>query len=188
MVSIDRTTFRYASCYCEENVWHLAQQDLIGASEGRVVFISNAVQCCPMWCQRAAPNKEKPAVWDYHVVYLARHEDERWWVYDLDTILAFPVGLELYLGSTFPPAEWLEGGLRPSFRVVGRDEFLRTFASDRSHMRDGNDWKALPPPWPLIGTAISSMNLFDFVDMERAFVGEVLSLESLRERYAGAGD
>jgi hypothetical protein len=186
MAELDRASFRYASCYCEENVWQLAREERIEHAKGRVVFISNAKRCCPMWSQRAASSPEQPALWDYHVIYLARRTDERWWVYDLDSTLAFPVGAELYLQSTFPRLERLEAELRPSFRVVAREEFLRTFATDRSHMREGDLWRAPPPPWPLIRTEASTMNLFDFVDMEKAFVGEVLTLEMFRARFLQA--
>jgi hypothetical protein len=178
---MDRSDFAYASCYCEENVWHLAQDQRIAHDQAFVVFVSNKRQCCPMWSQRSAPSASVPAVWDYHVVLLARGGDAPWMIYDLDSTLPFPVGVDAYLAGTFPFAS--PPDLAPMFRIVERAELIRTFASDRSHMREGMMWKAPPPPWPPIQVESIRMNLFSFVDMERPFAGEVISADALLGRF-----
>ena len=75
----------YTSCYCEENVYLLAQrmtQVLSGHSpEDRpelfVVFISSLLQRTPIWCQASnASSPEDPVLWDYHVVLLQRDLEE----------------------------------------------------------------------------------------------------------------
>ena len=68
------------------------------------------------------------------------------------------------------------------FRLVEAERFLATFSTDRSHMRSEEGWIALPPSWDPPQAHVGAMNLFDFVDMESGFEGEVLSLAELRER------
>jgi protein N-terminal glutamine amidohydrolase len=182
---IDRSLFAYASCYCEENVWHLAGDPRIEGDARFVVFISNRDRTCPVWSQRAAPDPNRPALWDYHVVYLVEAGSEAL-VYDLDTTLEFPCRLDAYLRSSFPHAGRIERSLAPRFRVIEADRFRATFASDRSHMTEHGRWKAVPPPWPLIRTAESAMNLDRFVDVESTFDGELFDLEGLRRRFVRA--
>src|SRR2546421_12646824 len=100
MTRLDRKQFRYAACYCEENIWHLAGDARILGDERHVVFISNAARCCPLWAQRSSPHPSEPALWDYHVVYLVSVRGTTL-VYDLDTTLEFPVPLKEYLEATF---------------------------------------------------------------------------------------
>jgi hypothetical protein len=69
------------------------------------------------------------------------------------------------------------------FRLVEADRFLSTFASDRSHMKERGQWKALPPSWPTIRTATSEMNLDRFVDVTDPFEGEVLDLPAIGARF-----
>ncbi|RDX52697.1 hypothetical protein OH76DRAFT_1399945 [Lentinus brumalis] len=70
---------RYTSCYCEENVYLLAQTfvEEAGASshakpwpwEIYVVFISNGGKTVALWSQKA---RAGVVVWDYHVVLVLR--------------------------------------------------------------------------------------------------------------------
>ena len=160
---------RYCAFFCEENVWHLcADADAIDipVDERRVVFISNARRQVVMRHQRAGAGG--PVVWDYHVVLLAGGK-----IWDPDTTLGFGVELKRWARESFVD---LEPALAPRFRVIDAPTFLKTFASDRSHMKgpDGRPLKP-PPPWPPIGTG---MNLMRFVDMEAPFVGDLLSLDA----------
>ncbi len=157
----------YQAFYCEENVWHLA--DRMRDRARTVVFISNAERTCALWQQRAAP-AGLPVVWDYHVVLGAGGL-----VYDLDSRLGSPIAIDDWIAGTFPIP--LPDALAPRFRVIDGDRFLEVFASDRSHMRSGEGWRALPPPWPPIG---QGMNLMRFVDMESEFEGRVVELSGLR--------
>jgi hypothetical protein len=132
-----------------------------------------------MWNQRAATSPHAPVLWDYHVVLLAEGPLE---VFDLDSCLGVPCTLAQWLKGTFPEDRRVEPSYQPSFRVVDADCFIRTFASDRSHMRtpDGA-WQAPPPKWPAIHTASQTMNLMSFVDLQAPFVGRVLSLREMHQ-------
>ena len=163
---------RYAACYCEENVWHLCHHPAPAEGARHVVFVSNASRACPLWAQRAAPAPGQPVVWDYHVLLVAGGR-----VWDLDSVLDFPAPLADYLAATFRPSP---PGFAPRFRVVAAADYLRRFASDRSHMRgpDGG-WLAAPPPWPPIGAPGEPSNVMRFVDVEAPFVGDLTDLAGL---------
>jgi len=170
-------TIRYCPYFCEENVWHLCTDDRvtrnrepIPVEDRRVVFISNARGRVAMRKQRAGGHQT--VLWDYHVVLLAGGN-----VWDLDTTLGFPAGVEEWVKGSFFP---LRSDFAPRFRVVDAPTYLRTFGSDRSHMLgpDGTPLKPFPT-WPRIGVG---MNLPSFADMETPFHGELFDLESFRAR------
>jgi protein N-terminal glutamine amidohydrolase len=178
-----RAKHAYAPFYCEENVWHLAGDPRIEADERFVVFISNGDRACLLWSQSQSPAPDRPVVWDYHVVLVARRGEERL-VYDLDTKLEFPERLERYLLATFPIDELIDPRLRPRFRVVGADTFRAKFASDRSHMLVRGKYRAPPPEWPCIRTDTETMNLDRFIDMGHAGEGEVFeNIGALMRRF-----
>ncbi|HEU4537460.1 MAG TPA: protein N-terminal glutamine amidohydrolase [Polyangiaceae bacterium] len=169
----------YTSQYCEENVWHLCQDPAVQLEDAHVAFVSNAARACALWMQRASPGRRAPVVWDYHVVLLGRRDG--WKVWDLDSRLPCPVDAFEYLRETFPRPRAVPPPLRPRFRVVPRAAFLGAFASDRSHMREGDDgWLAPPPSRPAIRTADETMSLMRFVDTERPYLGELFDLAGLR--------
>jgi hypothetical protein len=164
---------RYCPYFCEENVWHLCADPgavAVPVEERRVVFISNARRQVVLHRQRAGGGG--PVVWDYHVVLLAGGK-----IWDLDTTLGFGVDADRWLRESFPP---VDADHAPRFRVIDAPTYLKTFASDRSHMKgpDGRPLKPLPP-WPPIGTGT---NLMRFVDVQTPFVGEVLTLDGLRAK------
>ncbi|KAF7972662.1 hypothetical protein HWV62_17346 [Athelia sp. TMB] len=98
----------YAGCYCEENVFLLAQRFAGEAAIERVfdifaVFISNASKTVALWNQRLAASPGDVVVWDYHVVLLlrikAKHLDaynqplrgqSAAWIYDFDSVVDSP--------------------------------------------------------------------------------------------------
>ncbi|TBU46969.1 N-terminal glutamine amidase-domain-containing protein [Dichomitus squalens] len=122
----------YISCYCEENIYLLAQTFLAEASsrvapwpwEIYVVFVSNHGKTVALWAQKLRASDV--VVWDYHVVLVLRkaangaHPPTRdspgdreardasagasAWVYDFDTTLAVPSSWKDYVGRTFPYA------------------------------------------------------------------------------------
>jgi hypothetical protein len=131
-----------------------------------------------MWNQRAGHGKA--IVWDYHVVVLAENPVEIW---DVDSLLGIPLPLFDYLQDSFRPQ--IPEQYHPLFRLVQADVFVDIFSSDRSHMQrpDGSFLKPIPN-WPIIGKPGVAPNLMQFIDMTNAFVGEVLSLDDLRQRFS----
>ncbi|XP_042641979.1 protein N-terminal glutamine amidohydrolase isoform X2 [Tyto alba] len=186
-----RPACAYTSCYCEENVWKLCDyirsQDQHPLEEFYAVFISNDRRMIPLWKQRSGHGDE-PVVWlnmkkhffsvrvmehwrrvpreDYHVILLHVSSGEQNFIYDLDTVLPFPCPFDVYSVEAFR----LDDSLHPEFhrkiRMIRADLYLKTFASDRSHMKDANGkWQKPPPSYPCIETADSKMNLDDFISM-----------------------
>lgn len=139
----------YCARYCEENIWHLAQHPDFDDCERVVVIISNVEAACLFWDQRMCEAPDYPVWWDYHVILLVR--DAGWRVYDLDTALAFPEAATTYLERTFRFQDRMPEAIRPRFLLCEGDAYVRTFSSDRSHMRDADgSWYAPPPDWPPI--------------------------------------
>jgi hypothetical protein len=109
-------------CYCEENVWRLAYRKLqsndAGTNDYFVVFITNPLQCVPMYHQLAVTDPTKPIYWDYHVILISRSREDgsSAEVFDLDSHLPFPCRLEKYLTDVFiSEIHWPEQ-YKPYFR------------------------------------------------------------------------
>jgi protein N-terminal glutamine amidohydrolase len=172
----------YQPFFCEENVWHLCRDPRLDARSPKALFVSNRDLSCAMWHQRAARRPGAPIVWDYHAVVLAMDPCEVW---DPDTTLGFPTPALSYLTQSFRAG--VPARFAPRFRIVEAADYLRSFSSDRAHMRgrDGR-FQRPPPPWAPILNGEGSSNLMHFVDMDRAFVGEVLDLDQLVDRCARA--
>uniref|UniRef100_A0A8C3PM61 Protein N-terminal glutamine amidohydrolase n=1 Tax=Calidris pygmaea TaxID=425635 RepID=A0A8C3PM61_9CHAR len=152
-----RPACAYTSCYCEENVWKLCDyirsQDQYPLEEFYAVFISNDRRMIPLWKQKSGHGDE-PVVWDYHVILLHVSSGEQNFIYDLDSVLPFPCPFDMYSVEAFR----LDDSLHPEFhrkiRMIRADLYLKTFASDRSHMKDANGkWQKPPPSYPCIETA-----------------------------------
>ena len=171
-------TRRHQPLYCEENVWHLAGDDDLVGKPRRVVFVSNRTRTCAVWSQRAAPAPDAPVVWDYHVVLFV--DDGGWRAYDLDSHVPLGAPVAAWVDASFPRAQSPLPRYAPMFRVVDGDAYRAAFASDRRHMRDGDLWRAPPPPWPVIGAGHA---LDAYVDVGRGGPGELWTLERLR-RFA----
>ncbi|XP_058687214.1 protein N-terminal glutamine amidohydrolase isoform X8 [Poecile atricapillus] len=171
-----RPACTYTSCYCEENVWKLCDyirsQDRHPLEEFYAVFISNDRRM------------------DYHVILLHVTSGEQNFIYDLDTVLPFPCPFDVYSVEAFR----LDDSLRPEFhrkiRMIRADLYLKTFASDRSHMKDADGkWQKPPPPYPCIETADSKMNLDDFISMNpEVGWGSVFSLSDFVHRFGSQTD
>lgn len=174
----------YTANYCEENVWHLAGDPRLHAGVRRVLVVAGLGPSIPLWNQRLAEAPGEPVFWDYHVM-LAVSGAQRW-MYDLDTALPFPCPLEVYVEATFGPARQVPPLYRPWFRVLDAETYLRTFASDRSHMRgpDGT-WSSLPPPWPPLLAEPPLLPLAAAIDMEDTAVpGRICDLGGLLDALA----
>jgi len=159
-------------------VWHLLQSE--GLPEPRAaLFVSNAARRVAMWGQRAA--HEDPIEWDYHVVLLLPAQGL---VVDLDDRDAVARPVRDWLVHAFRPDS--PAHLQPRFRIVERAEFLATFSSDRSHMRDAHGGPVQPfPSWPAPFDRARGMNLLRFVDLDDAIAGQVTDAAGLL-RWAGS--
>ncbi|KAJ1193955.1 hypothetical protein NDU88_003250 [Pleurodeles waltl] len=178
----------YTSCYCEENVWKLCEYirncGHYPLEEFYAVFISNDNKMVPIWKQQACRGEE-PVVWDYHVILLHVSSGERNSVYDLDSLLPFPCDFTTYVEEAFKSDADLQPQFRRKMRVVPADVYLKTFASDRSHMKSPNGkWTKPPPQYPCIETPASKMNLNDFIGMSPLVGwGTVYSLPDFARRF-----
>jgi hypothetical protein len=172
-----RTAYDYTPFYCEENVLRL----LPGlAGESFAVLVTNASRRVEMLRQRAGGPGPGAVLWDYHAFALSRGEE--WLAWDFDTTLGFPAPAAEYLRRSFDP----HAGEPPRFRVVPAADYVRSFRSDRSHMRrpDGS-WAALPPPWPP-ADGVGGVRLDRLLDPADACLGEVMTLEAMRARCSPA--
>jgi protein N-terminal glutamine amidohydrolase len=173
------TAHKYTPFYCEENIWQLAQ----ARANGSAIFISNSRKQVACFSQKRAKHPGEPMVWDYHVIWLEEGATGAT-IWDFDSTLALGTSAQRYLTETFRP---VRDAFAPMFRVVAKDDFIREFASDRSHMKraDGSYAEA-PPVWPCIGEDSKRSNLASFVSMEGILAlnapGEVLSFEVLVAR------
>eukprot|EP00095_Tigriopus_kingsejongensis_P005849 snap_masked-scaffold697_size109876-processed-gene-0.13 protein:Tk05849 transcript:snap_masked-scaffold697_size109876-processed-gene-0.13-mRNA-1 annotation:"protein n-terminal glutamine amidohydrolase" len=179
----------YAPCFCEENVWKIADHVRRGSSvseiqKSHVIFVSNKKQVVPLWRQKAGKDEEKLVIWDYHVLFLYK-PDQRCLVFDLDSDLPFPTYFHKYVTETFRTDAILNPEYHRFFRVIPALTFLQSFASDRRHMKKPDDtWMKPPPPYPCIQTADSAHNLDSFISMDPLVgVGEILSLKEFVQRF-----
>ncbi|XP_039377189.1 protein N-terminal glutamine amidohydrolase isoform X1 [Mauremys reevesii] len=149
------------SCPCsarlEENVWKLCEYirsyDQYPLEEFYAVFISNERRMIPLWKQQSGCGDE-PVVWDYHVILLHVASGDQNFIYDLDTVLPFPCPFDTYIEEAFKSDDILLPGFRRKIRLIRADLYLKTFASDRSHMKDASGhWQKPPPFYPCIETA-----------------------------------
>ncbi|KAI0035960.1 N-terminal glutamine amidase-domain-containing protein, partial [Vararia minispora EC-137] len=192
----------YTKCYCEENVYLLAQRfdadaTLTATWDPFVLFVSNCHRTVVLWKQKAGAisgSTDGLVVWDYHVLFILRPKTGetpevlardgttvgvRSWVYDVDSTLPVPCPADVYFPDTFRPcAERYES----LFRVIAAREYLDNFASDRSHMLA---YHSPIPRYPSICGPIASArgvrhNLMeDFVDMSATTFGKVVGLSGL---------
>nr|CAH7729023.1 unnamed protein product [Callosobruchus chinensis] len=155
----------YVSCYCEENVYKLAQEVTTKhpneINKCFVVFISNPSRTVPLWRQRAGKEEDKLVIWDYHVIFLYHPEPDKCLVYDLDSELPFPTYVHKYVTETFRTDHILKPDYFRYFRVIPANEFLDEFASDRRHMKRPNGtWIKPPPTYPPIRTPGEYQDLY----------------------------
>ncbi|KAJ7582849.1 N-terminal glutamine amidase-domain-containing protein [Mycena floridula] len=178
----------YKSCWCEENIYLLAQSFLLDpailqAWKIHVIFISNPSRTVCLWKQIKARSEDAPVIWDYHVVLWLQSESSSW-IYDFDTTLAKPCRFESYLDQTFTLS--VPETYQSCFRVIPAREYLDNFASDRSHMLSSDGVYMSPPPehQALAGPKAAALgithNLMSFVAMDEHSFGKVEDLESLK--------
>ncbi|KAG0554828.1 hypothetical protein M758_12G125200 [Ceratodon purpureus] len=172
--------FVYSSCYCEENVYMLCKKlSELGlaapdASDLFVVFISNPKRQIPIWRQKSSKDVGGLCIWDYHVICIQRdlRREKAVTVWDLDTTLPCPTTFKDYWNGAFQPWVSLKPEFSRLYRVIAAPVFLRTFASDRRHMKnkDGS-WMARPPPYDcLVAEDGAVHNLEEFITMSDEYV------------------
>jgi protein N-terminal glutamine amidohydrolase len=182
----------YCPFYCEENVWQLCGHPRVAAAERWVLFISNPVRRVAMWGQRAAPARDRPIAWDYHVVLLVRASGSTpgpWQIWDPDALEPELQPASAWLARSFDRIGMLPPIYTPRFRMIACADYRRHLRSDRRHMLDPDGRpRQTPPPWPVIlGEPVPSHpddgnNLDHFIDTEDPrFLGRILELDQLRQ-------
>ncbi len=173
--------FLYRSCYCEENIWHLAHDEWFREREAVVVIVSGEGRYRAFWFQNKAGSPEPPVYWDYHVILLSY--EEGWWVWDLDTSLGLPVSAATYFPETFLRRNIDAVDADVILRLISAEEYVRKLSTDRSHMKlPSGEWIAPPPEWPLI-LQEKELNLSDWIDISHDAPGKVLPLFEFMQGY-----
>jgi hypothetical protein len=176
--------FRYTSCYCEENIWHLAREEWFRERETIVMIISGKGRYRKFWFQRNAESPQAPVYWDYHVILLSY--EEGWRVWDLDTSLGLPVPADTYFHKTFLLQNIDVAHTDVILRLVSAEEYVCKLSSDRAHMRlPSGEWAAPPPEWPMILQGRDS-NLLDWLNINHNAPGRVLALAEFMHDYLTA--
>ncbi|XP_020085757.1 protein N-terminal glutamine amidohydrolase, partial [Ananas comosus] len=160
----------------EENVYFLCKKlisigvaDTVGV-DLFVVFISNEEKKVPLWHQKASNSIDGLVVWDYHVICIQSKQkqgNDIDLVWDLDTTLPFPFLLNQYIPEAIRPLSFGHSMYSRLFRVVHAPIFLRSFASDRSHMKDpSGNWISSPPVYdPIVAEDGTTNNLNEYIQM-----------------------
>ncbi|XP_053210088.1 protein N-terminal glutamine amidohydrolase-like, partial [Panonychus citri] len=194
----------------EENVWKLCEW--VRDNEPKLidfcfaVFISNGSEKVPLWFQQAGDDDcQGFVIWDYHVILIyddqvnggdegtkdETNSKSTCFVYDLDTLLSFPVSLEEYVTSSIQEDETLRPEFHRWFRVIPAAQYLTSFASDRSRMkREDGTWIKEPPPYPPIATINCSDNLKTLISMdpENCDIGKVMNFNQFKNRFLHSSD
>jgi hypothetical protein len=174
---LKREDFAYQTAYCEENIWHLCQQNHL--QDSYVIFIFSKGDAFPMLNQRASGHPDLPIFWDYHVVLLVLGENNQ--IFDFDTTLPFNSDVGSYFSKSFVDERLLSEKETPLFRLVPSNEFVTLFSSDRSHMKTPREWLSPPPSWPIIGNVGS--NLAGFIQAKANQFGKLLTYDAMLSRF-----
>lgn len=179
-VPADVSQFHHTPFYCEENVYLLCKSlctNGIADAEGSdlfVVFISNEKKQIPLWHQKASHRADGIVLWDYHVICIQRRKEENSsdLVWDLDSSLPFPSPLASYVSESIRPSFQLFSEFQRFFRIVHAPIFLRSFASDRRHMKDSEGNWTYPPPSheAIVAEDETVHNLNEYMDISTADV------------------
>jgi len=161
-MEFDRQSAPYASCFCEENIWQLANEltsRKLLSENSFVLLLFNEHEFIAVQNQKAFPPGEV-GFWDYHVILLDQDNDR---LFDLDTRLIYPCPVKEYFQETFPNQSTLPAEFRTMVRCVPVAEYLDRFSSDRQHMIDaqGNPIQEFPE-WDKI-ISDNPIWLFDYL-------------------------
>jgi protein N-terminal glutamine amidohydrolase len=180
--------FKYSANFCEENIWYLCQNPALESFSKRVLIVSNSKRNCPFRFQKSI-NNDEIVRWNYHVILFASKKGESL-IYDFDSTLAVPLSGKKYLETTFHAnGNWGESD-EPYFKSINSKDYINTFFSDRSHMKDSvGNWLSEPPDWPAIGKGggLALQTLLDFTGscQERIYtLNEILALVEVFDESA----
>ncbi|CAL5422812.1 unnamed protein product [Camellia sinensis] len=149
---LNSSQFHHTPFYCRECILACKKLCTSGVADAEgsdlfVVFISNEKKQVPPWPQKASQRADGVILWDYHAICIQSSP----LVWDLDSSLPFPSPLASYVSETIRPSFQLFSEFQRFFRVVHAPIFLRSFASDRRHMKDSvGNWIAQPPAYEAI--------------------------------------
>jgi hypothetical protein len=98
----------------------------------------------------------------------------------LDSSLPFPCSFIQYVSDAIRPLSFGNSTYRRLFRVIHAPVFLRSFASDRSHMKDhAGNWIQLPPKYEsIVAEDGTTNNLNEYITMS---MDDVKDLESMAD-------
>ncbi|THG00110.1 hypothetical protein TEA_012406 [Camellia sinensis var. sinensis] len=170
----------------EENVYLLCKKlctSGVADAEGSdlfVVFISNEKKQVPLWHQKASQRADGVVLWDFHVICIQRKKgDSSPVVWDLDSSLPFPSPLASYVSETIRPSFQLFSEFQRFFRVVHAPIFLRSFASDRRHMKDSvGNWIAQPPAYEAIVAEDGTVhNVNEYIEISTAGLAKDIGVD-----------
>lgn len=169
--------FKYSANFCEENIWHLCQHDELAHFSKKVLIVSNSTRNCPFKFQKSI-NGDETVWWNYHVILLAYSKDSCF-IYDFDSTLPVPMTGRAYLEMTFPQEEGWTPENYACFKAIDSADYLYSFLSDRSHMKDSEGkWLSDPPKWPLIGKS-GELSLPALLDFSPSSAERIYSLEEM---------
>ncbi|KAL6555397.1 hypothetical protein OROGR_006655 [Orobanche gracilis] len=190
--------FSHTPYYCEENVYFLCKKlvdDGIAKSDGSdlyVVFISNEKKQAsklwenseiPLWHQKASHRADGVILWDYHVISVQKRKESNLphLVWDLDSSLPFPSPLPTYVAETIRPSFKLFSEFQRVFRIVHVPIFLRSFASDRRHMKDSvGNWLNPPPSYEaIVAEDGTTHNLNEYMEMSSSDVVKSIGADTI---------
>ncbi|XP_057488033.1 protein N-terminal glutamine amidohydrolase-like [Actinidia eriantha] len=190
----DVSQFQHTPFYCEENVYLLCKKlctNGIADAEGSdlfVVFISNEKKQVPLWHQKASQRADGVILWDYHAICIQRKKEGHSSpvVWDLDSSLPFPSPLTSYVSETIRPSFQLFSDFQRFFRVVHAPIFLRSFASDRRHMKDSvGNWTAVPPAYEAIVAEDGTVhNLNEYMEISTTNAVKDIGVEVVNAVYS----
>lgn len=166
MKQFNRDSHLYTPFFCEENIWHLTRSLIshcINESDLNILFISNKRKKIALSNQLAGA-QEKTVVWDYHVVLLANIE-KSCLVFDFDTRLPFPDNIEHYFLHTLP--DKINDKYASQFRLIPSSAYLKSFHSDRAHMKNMISGTLFPQYPAILSGHIHKMLLTDLFEIDR---------------------
>ena len=174
----EKNQCQYTANYCEENVYLLCEKFLKSAKlrentkeKAYAVFITNPQKQTSIKCQKKG-NKllNNLVIWDYHVIFLHKIEnflEVSSFIYDFDSILEFPTNFEKYYKNALNFE--MKGKLESFYRVSECEQFMKEFASDRSHMlvdKQKGIYQSPPPKYPcILNERKEIMNLDKYLDL-----------------------
>lgn len=169
--------FKYSANYCEENIWHLCKNPALVDFSKKVLIVSNGNRYCPFKFQKSVDGYET-VWWNYHVILLAS-KDESCFIYDFDSTLPVPLAGIDYIQLTFQKCDTWTAENMPCFKAIEASDYLTSFVSDRSHMKDSSgEWLSEPPKWPEIGNN-GDLPLPELLDFSIASSDRIYTLDEM---------